>query len=77
MKKEKYVTTIYLDREVEAKLKYLCKEQNRNINNLIGYLILKNYQDVINNNSKNSWDNDTLDLNGFYDDKNIREIAYE
>ncbi|HNZ27241.1 MAG TPA: hypothetical protein PLG34_03900 [Spirochaetota bacterium] len=77
MKKEKYVTTIYLDREIEAKLKYLCKEQNRNINNLIGYLILKNYQEIINNNSKNGWDKDTLDLKGFYDDKNVREIAYE
>jgi len=77
MKKEKYITTIYLDKDIETKLKYLCEVENRNINNLIGYLIIKNYQDVINKQSKNNWNNETTELNGFYDNKNIRDIAYE
>ena len=48
MEKDKYVTTIYLDKDIEKKLKELCKIENRNINNLIGYLILKSYESTVN-----------------------------
>lgn len=44
--KNTYQTSVYLDNEVKNKLEFIAEKHQRNKNNMINYLINKEYEDI-------------------------------
>ena len=84
MSSNKIHISLSVPKEIEVAINNVAKNYNNSKNAVINIILEKFVESgadlnifLNTNQNKNNWGEDSLNLNGFYDDKNIRDIAYE